>query len=710
MRGSPMSNALVTDDRTGRLGDTARTRLLILAWVIGIGSYLAILPQEIGFEVFTLAKLLAMPVVGTILVLRRPGNLIGPLLVVLGMGWTVITSADLAADTLASGGDVVAAGWVALIATMASRLLIWGQNVALWLLFPDGRPRTPGERRFLAISGVWAVAATIAAAFALPQVLGPDAPTQPHPFLAGADGGSIAAAVSMIFVVPMFLCGIVLPIRLIVRARRSDAVERRQIVVVAVGAVVNVSVILVNAFAQPFGRADERGFLPLDGVAHVALAVAFGVAIMRYKLYEIDSIISKSVAYLGLAASIAALYAVVVVVPLLIIGLPEDGGPGLVLPIVATAVVALLFEPIRSRLRRWANRLVYGDRATPQEVLSQLTDRLAQNAASGSTDELARLLAAGTGADQAVVWIRTGDRLVPDGVWPTDRAPELSNDLSDSDDTDDHEPGTDAFSMVEPVRHQGVALGAVSIAKPPDDPVTPGDRELVADVAAAAALVLRNLALNRELEERAIEVRESRRRLIAAQDAERHRLERDLHDGAQQEVVALKVKLGLAKTIAGREGADEIATMVDTLSDTTQEAVDAMRAVAHGIYPPLLEAEGLGAALTAVARTSPIPLTLETDGVGRHERRVEESVYFCVLEAIDAAHMAAAHNIRVAMDDTNRHLALTIEHDAPTEVHLTSVADRIDALGGTITDEHHPDGTTRLTCHLPTTQPAMATA
>ena len=501
----------------------------------------------------------------------------------------------------------------------------------------------------------------------------------------------------------MFLCGIVLAIRLIVRGRRSDAVERRQIVVVAVGVVLYLSLLLVNGFAQPLGSPDERAFLVLDGVAKLVLAVAFGVAIMRYRLYEIDSIISKSVAYLGLAVSITALYAAIVVVPLLIIGLPEDGGPGLVLPIAATAVVAVLFEPIRSRLQHWANRLVYGDRATPQEVLSQLTDRLSENAAGGSTDELARLLAAGTGAEQAVVWLRTGDRLVADGSWPTGLA------AVEPADTDGAAP--DPFSMVEPVRHHDVPLGALSITKPADDPVTPADRELLADVAAGAALVLRNLALNRELEERAVEVRESRRRLIAAQDAERHRLERDLHDGAQQEVVALKVKLGLAKTIAGREGAEEIATMVDTLADTTQEAVDAMRAVAHGIYPPLLEAEGLAVALTAVARTSPVPLTIETDGVGRHERRVEETVYFCVLEAIDAAHMAGARNLHVTVTDTDRHLELTIDHDAPHRhrPHLRRRPHRRHRRHPqhprTPRPRHHPS----LTCHIPTAQP-MATS
>ena len=119
-----MSNALVTNDRSHGLSDTARVRLLVLAWVVGLASYVAILTQTIGFETFSAAQF-CVSAVGTILVLRRPGNVIGPLLVVVGMGWTLVTAADVTADTLASGGDVVAASWVALVANMATVPLLW---------------------------------------------------------------------------------------------------------------------------------------------------------------------------------------------------------------------------------------------------------------------------------------------------------------------------------------------------------------------------------------------------------------------------------------------------------------------------------------------------------------------------------------------------------------------------------------------------------
>ncbi len=285
---------------------------------------------------------------------------------------------------------------------------------------------------------------------------------------------------------------------------------------------------------------------------------SFWVAITRYRLYEIDAIISKSVTYLGLAVVIVGLYAAVVVVPLLIIGVPDEGGPGLALPIVASAMVAVLFEPIRSRLQRVANRLVYGDRVSPYEVLSQVTSSLPDAAAGDGIGDLAELLARGTGAERSVVWLASGELLQASGVFP-DTGESIVGSVAVDGLVDDE------FTESRRVLHRGELFGALTIVKPHNDPITPDDRELLSDVAAGSGLLLRNIGLNSQLEQRAADVRASRRRLIAAQDAERHRLERDLHDGAQQQVVALKVKLGIARTIAEREEADEIVARVDVV-------------------------------------------------------------------------------------------------------------------------------------------------
>jgi signal transduction histidine kinase len=260
--------------------------------------------------------------------------------------------------------------------------------------------------------------------------------------------------------------------------------------------------------------------------------------------------------------------------------------------------------------------------------------------------------------------------------------------------------GVDA---VEAITHGGELLGALSIVKDRADPVSPGDRQLLVDVAAGAGLLLRNIRLNAELADRADELRVSRRRLVAAQDAERRRLERNLHDGAQQQVVALKVKLGLARTLAERENLAEIAEAVGDLASDTQRAVDGMRTVARGIYPPLLEAEGLGAALQAVGRDAPYPVVVDADGLGRYPAEVEATIYFSVLEAITQSSPPSGGAGRVRVVDDAGVLGFTVEGVAMAETPgaaLSSVTDRIDALGGVL--DYDPAANT-ITGHLPTT-------
>lgn len=222
------------------------------------------------------------------------------------------------------------------------------------------------------------------------------------------------------------------------------------------------------------------------------------------------------------------------------------------------------------------------------------------------------------------------------------------------------------------------------MSKDRGESITGADEKVMADVGAGVGALLRNVSLNAELAERAEQLKVSRRRLIAAQDAERHRLERDLHDGAQQQVVALKVKLGIARTLAEREGAEPVADLVASLAEATQEAVDGMRAVAHGIYPPLLEAEGLEAALGAVRRTIPVPVEIRADGVGRYERSAEESVYFCVIGIITEALDAGASGLAVSLSGEDQRIRFVVRADAGVG-DLQSVEDRIDALGGILT-------------------------
>ena len=569
------------------------------------------------------------------------------------------------------------------------------------LLFPDGRPPSPKWR--------WAVRGEIAvvAVATLGNIL------LFHPWTTeqiNTYHGTVGKIVELLMF-PVLFGTLVSVASLVVRYRRSSAIVRRQIGWIAVGGSVYAIAQLVR-YAIWGGVGDEgnssqesfAGLTSLLGLIPLTLLIlSFWVAITKYRLYDLDRVISKSVTYLGLGAAITGLFALVVAVPTLVLGISDTGQPNLVLALVATALVAVLFEPLRARLQRWANRLVYGHRSSPHEVLSQVTSRLADSGRDGGADDLARVLAQGTGATLAAVWLRNGDLIEPLGSWSADGALPAEPIPADS--------LVDARTVVVPVRHGDELLGDVSITKPRDDPPSPADRELVADVASGAGLMLRNVSLNRQLEQRARDVRESRLRLISAQDAERHRLERDLHDGAQQQVVALKVKLGIAKTLAEREGAEQVASLVSGLAEETQQAVDALRAIAHGIYPPLLEAEGLDVALRAAERTSSSRLSVSAAGVGRYERHVEETAYFCVIEAVERSRMAGAAKVDVLVADIAGELVIEIDYAGRLgDADLTAVSDRVDAFDGTTTVDTAADGTTRVSCRLPVGDQAMEPA
>ncbi|MDH3247618.1 MAG: histidine kinase [Acidimicrobiia bacterium] len=663
-------------------------RLLRAGVALYLVSVVVTLVQLRSYEIATLTAFGAYVLVGGMIVVLRD-NRFGLMLVAYGAIWAMATAAAVTGEALEEAGQVDAASWATLVAMVAGSLTIW-LIAATWLVFPDGRPSTATDRKLLWGSGALAAIVTVLGFFSTPQAL-PETKAFPHPFIDDEVARALYG-ISQIPIILFFLFGYVVAARLIVRMRHGDSKERRQVGWIAASVIANITILIGNVAIAPLGT-EDKAFLMIDAVAIVLIPLGIGVAIFRYRLYDIDVIVSKSVTYLGLAAAIGGLYAAVVVLPLLVIGRSDGEGPGLVLPIAATAVVAVVFEPIRTRMQRWANRLVYGNRVSPYEVLSQVTSRLAESSIGNGTDDLARLLVEGTGAEQAIVWLKVDDVLRPEGVFSHDAPggiePIPAGGLVDDDLTESQE-----------VVHRGEVIGALSLTKASNDPITPEDRELLSDVAAGAGLLLRNIGLNRELEQRALEVRASRRRLIAAQDAERHRLERDLHDGAQQQVVALKVKLGIAKTLAQREEADEIATRVAALADETQQAVDALRAVAHGIYPPLLEAEGLESALRAVERTSHIPLAVDVGGITRYARPIEETVYFSVLETVERARMSRATGMSVRLTGFDDELTMLVDVQGASGLDVTVVSDRVDAAGGTLSIDETDDATA-LTARFP---------
>ena len=647
-------------------------------------------------------------VVGAVVASRLPRNAIGWILLGMGVGLGVSASGTAygSLGILTTRGPLPLDEWAVWIGEWLFVPVVYGGVAALLLLFPDGRFLSRRWRVLGIASAVIVACATAVDAFVPGPMEDVDAIDNP----AGATGWLADAITSVqgvvdVLALPVFGCAIA---ALVVRFRRSTGTERQQLKWISVSLVfVGVSLGL-TAGAPVLGEATF--FLALFSLA--VMPVATGVAMLRYRLYDIDVVINKSVVLVVLVGFITAVYAVIVVGlgSLLPVG---DGNLGLA--IVATALVAVVFEPVRLRVQHGANRLVYGRRASPYETLAAMTEKIGDSVDPGDAlGEAARLLAEGTGAAQAVVWVARDGVLTARATAGDDGGDPVPVALDGGE-----LPTLVGVALVEPVRHEGKLVGALSLAKRPGEGVNSTDRRLVAELAGQAALLLANTRLRSRLGERLVELRISRQRMITAQDRARHALERDLHDGAQQELVALKVKLGLARTIATREGVPAVAQELDDTAQIADRAVDTLRDVARGIYPPLLESEGLAAALSAQARRAGLSVTVLDRAQIRYPRELEATAYFCALEALrNAVKHANATHAHVELNGTAADLVVTVTDDGngfdpDTVTHgdgLTHMADRVDATGGTLSIDSTPGHGTTITLNLPTQETAAAAA
>ncbi len=415
-------------------------------------------------------------------------------------------------------------------------------------------------------------------------------------------------------------------------------------------------------------------------------------------------LVNRAVLYLLLAAFIGAVYAAVV----LGLGAAFNARtPNTALSVLATSVAALTFARVRRRAQRLANRLTFGERATPEEMLARFSDDVAT---SDSPDEamprMARIVAEGTGAARAEVWVAVDDALLLTAEWPATtqrrraRVPIGGSAL----------PGFPGVDRVVGVQHHDELLGAIAIAKRSGDLVTATEEKLLTDLASQAGLVLRNVRLTAdlaarlsEIEDGAAELRASRQRIVATQDAERRRIERDIHDGAQQHLVALAVKLRMARVNAERDPA-KTGTMLSEVRSVIDQALDNLRDLARGIYPPVLAERGVVPALRAQAKRAGLRATVASDGVGRLDPAIETAIYFCCLEAMQNAAKHGARGVTIRLEKDGEAVAFSVTDDGPgfdpTRVArgsgLQNMEDRIAALGGTLTIRSKPGHGTQI--------------
>jgi signal transduction histidine kinase len=336
--------------------------------------------------------------------------------------------------------------------------------------------------------------------------------------------------------------------------------------------------------------------------------------------------------------------------------------------------------------------------AVPVAVLVVFIQRrLAQGAVAGLVIELG---GRGAAADLRGALSRAlGDPSLALAYWYPDQSRYV-----DSDGRPVELPPAGAARSSTLIERDGQPVAAVI-----HDPALQYNSALVDSVCAAAGMSLDNERLAAELRAKLAELQASRARLVQTADTERRRIERNLHDGAQQQLVALKISLGLARQLV--TGLPEAAELLTQTEQQAAQALEELRELARGIYPPLLADLGLRAALEAQARKAALPVTIEAADLGRYPQQIEAAVYFCVLEALqNTAKYAQASAAQVTLCGDGQHLVFTVTDDgkgfdpATTKgTGLQGMADRLGALGGTIDITSTPGRGTQLTGRVPAT-------
>ncbi|MFC5003645.1 sensor histidine kinase [Dactylosporangium cerinum] len=595
--------------------------------------------------------------VGLYVVGRRPSNREGRLFVATGVAHAVMFAGR---QYGLYAGPLPAASWIGWLGVWPLPLVLVLVGVTV-MCFPTGMLPSRGWRPVVGVLAVVGLVLAVVSAlwpveYARIGLVAPHPLDLPGRAAAGAFYDAARPAGYLLFQLVWVSC-------VVVRVARARADEARQLRWFLYAVTVSAAVMVV-------GLAGWGSPVP-GALTAPLMATAAGAAILKYRLYDIDPVINRSLVFGAMAVVVTAGYAVVVTG----IGRLVDGH-GTLLSLIATGLVAVAFEPLRRRVQRVADRLVYGRRATPYEALARLSAHLAAPA-GGLLDGICTTVADAVAARQVVLWTGPPGDLRAVSVWPaTAPVPAGPRALTDLDGV--------------PVLHDGGFRGAITVVKAPGEPVTAAERRLIGDLAAQAGLVL--------------ELRATAQRLVAAGDAARRRLERDLHDGAQQRLMTVAMELGGLVRQATAAGATDLAAQADGVRAHLLEATAELREMARGLHPAVLTQDGLEAAVGALADRSAVPVRLRVAVERRLPAEVEATAYFVVSEGLtNAARHAAATVVAVEVTLTATGLVVEVADDGRGGAAvrpgngLEGLADRLATLGARLLVHSPPTGTTLRT-------------
>lgn len=680
---------------------------LCLAFAVVAAAMMAVnwnvTPEAPGVtEAIYLLSTFASASVGAFLARRRPDNPLGWLF--LGVGAVEITAGSAAKGyanyvlftTPGAGPGGELAAWANAWSMSVSLALI---TFAL-LLYPTGRLPSPRWRPFAIGVVAVAILAVLFTAFKPGVMDGPNVPHIPNPL--GVPALASVLRVAEFFVLALVAAWLIGAASLIVRFRRSADDERQQ-----VKWLLFPSVTMASAFAAAgtlnvvFGYSFTAvNWLFLLGIiAGIGVPIGAACGILKYRLLDIDLVIRHSVVYGALWLAITVAY----LAGLAALGVTAAGQLPVGLAIVLTIAATLVFPPVIRLVDRIVGRWLFGEHADHYELLTefgQTLERVDEPAELGP--QIADTVRHALDLRWARVLLRWGEHRL-----------EL---VGESGQRPAHH-GAPAAAV--PLVAGGVDIGAIECGPKISGQFSDRDHDLLRTLARQAALGFHNAHLAAELAARLDEIRRqadellaSRTRIVHAQDTERRRLERDLHDGVQQDLVSLVMKLQLARKQLHRDQLTDT-TLTELQTEARQTLAD-LRELARGIHPPVLTDRGIVAALETRAAQLPISVRIETDPALRERRfatALETAAYFCCTEAMTNTlkHANAATSvIQITADDEQLIVQITDDGKGfnpatATGTGLTAMRDRLESLGGRLAITSQPGRGTRITGTLPAT-------
>jgi signal transduction histidine kinase len=426
--------------------------------------------------------------------------------------------------------------------------------------------------------------------------------------------------------------------------------------------------------------------LHLTILGNAALPVTIGLSILRYRLWDIDLLINRSLVFGGLTLLIAAAYVIVVGV----LGALFQAGENVLLSILATGLIAILFHPLRQRLQHLVNRLMYGDRDDPATVLSQLTERLANTAVPGEVipnivETIAQtlklpyvaILQAKTRGEKAEIVAEYGQPV----------------------------PAAAAYPLV----YQHQTIGQLWVApRAPDEPFTQAEKRLLENIAQQAGAAVYTAQLTRHLQH-------SRQQLVTSREEERRRIRRDLHDGLGPQLATMSLKLDATSNCL-ENNPKTAEQLLQELKNQIQDAIQDIRRLVYDLRPPALDQLGLAPALREYAAQNSVKGLQIT--INAPERMpplpaaVEVAAYRIILEALTNTVRHANANQCTVKLNVEEDLFLEILDDGvgfpahtPFGVGFSSMQERTSELGGTFELHSNPGAGTRLFIRLPLAKP-----